>query len=123
MSEPEVRREAGLFAVIGFSHAKYVSGRSSWRIADDDQSAVEQTETNDSGLPVVVAQIFDFNRDASKDFHSIFEIQSSVAECPVTFRWVVGYAHPISVNTLIQAHNENGTFGGSPEGGRLSSEI
>ena len=76
--DPEVRREAGFFTAIGFSHTKYVAGRSPRGVADNDQPTFEQAETYDSTLSIVFTNVVDFDCDAPKDFRSVFEIQTSV---------------------------------------------
>lgn len=74
MSDPEVRREADFFAAIGFSHAEYVAGRTSWGVAHDDQPSPEQTETYDPTFPVILAQVFDFDGEAMEHLGRVFEI-------------------------------------------------
>lgn len=102
-SDLEVRREAGFFTAIGFSHAKYVTSRTSWGVADHDQTSLEDAEADDPALSIILAQVLDLDGESSENFGSVFKVKAAVLQSPFALGWVVGYAHKVSVDTLTRA--------------------
>ena len=92
-SEPKVRREAGLLTVVGLSHAEDVAHRATRGVADYDEPASEQAKAQDAAFTIVLARIFHLDSEALKDFDSVLEVQSALAQRLVAFGRIVGDAH------------------------------
>ena len=50
-SDFKIRREAGLFTIIGFPHAEYVADRATRGVTDDDHTASERAVADDWRSP------------------------------------------------------------------------
>ena len=101
ISEPEVGREAGLFTIIGLSHAEDVACCAALRVPDDDKSAAQASVADDPLLAVVLPDVLNFNGSALEDKPGIVEVESSLQQCLVALGLVEGDLHPVSVATLI----------------------
>jgi len=101
-SDLEVRREAGFFTVIGFSHAKHVTTRTSWGVAHHDQATLEHAEADDPALSIILAQVLNLDGESSENFGCVFKVQAAALQSPFALDWVAGYAHGVSVDTLTQ---------------------
>ena len=110
-SEPKVRRKAGLFTFVGLSHAENMAYCAAWRVPDDYQTVLKHSEADDPSLSVVLPLVFDLGSQPIEDRCGIVEVKSAVGQSPVTFGWIVGDAHRISVYTEMALGK------GAPESG------
>ena len=104
-SEPKVRREAGLFTVVGLSHAEDVANRATRGIADHHEAACQQTEAEDAAFAIVLACVLNLDRHALKDRFGVLEVQAPFGQCPFAFCGIVGDAHNIIVFTKTVCGN------------------
>ena len=79
-SEPKERRDTRLFAVIGFPHAEDVAIRATRRVANDNNTTVEQTEADDAEFTVVSAIVFDLECRSRENQLCVLEIESAFRE-------------------------------------------
>ena len=98
-SEPKVRREASLLTVVSLSHAEDMTCSATWRVSDDHQAILQDSEADDPRLSVVLALVFDFGSQSVEDLRGILEIKSTVGQSPLALCRIVGDAHYISVYT------------------------
>src|SRR4051794_14632039 len=92
-SDFKVRRETGFFTIVCLSHAEDVASCATRRIADYHETAGKQTITNDAGLAVISAQVFDFDGGAFEDNGGVFEIQPAISQGAGTLDQVEGDTH------------------------------
>lgn len=76
-SDFELRREAPLFATIGFPHAENVLILAPQRVADNDKASFQKPEAIDSSLTVVRSRVLYLYRKAFEDQRSILEVQAA----------------------------------------------
>lgn len=98
-SEPKVRREAGLFTVIGFAHAEDVAFLAARGVADHNHSALQQAIADHTAFTIVLAIVYDFNRCICKHVNSVFEVEATLCQCLVAFGGVVADSRRVSVAT------------------------
>jgi hypothetical protein len=99
-SDFEERRDALLFTFICFPHTEDVTNRATRRVANNDHSAFQKAKTDDAGFTIVLAKIFNLNRDAFKDYFSVSEIKPSVSQRLIAFGRVEGDFHLVIVYTI-----------------------
>jgi len=124
-SDLEVRREAGFFTAIGFSHAKYVTTRPSWGVSHHDQTTLEHAEADDPALSIILAQVLDLDGESSENFGCVFKVQAAVLQSPFALGWVVGDTHMVIVDTLTHAdkHDVRGSGLQAAEGSPVKSNF
>ena len=92
-SEPKIRREAGLFTIVGLSHAEYVTVFATRGVADHDNSAVQQAVADDAEFAVILSIINQLDRCAREDEGGILKVQSSLSKGSGALGGVVGDRH------------------------------
>lgn len=101
-SDLKKRRDAGLFAGIGFPHAEYVSSFAARRVADYDQPPCQESIADDPGLAVVFAGILDFQSDAFKDDCRVLERQAARRQGGIVLRSIERDTRDVIVTTTTK---------------------
>ena len=99
-SDPEVRRDAGLFTIVGLSHAEDMALRATRGVADHDHPAFQLAEADDPPLTAFLANILDFDCHAPEYKGCILEILATLIKRLLAFGRIVGHSHLHSVYTL-----------------------
>lgn len=100
-SERKVRCEAGLLTIVGLSHAEDMTHCATRGVPDDHQAALEDSETDDPCLSIVLPLVFDLGSQPIEDQCGILEVKSTMGQCPLALGGIVGDAHGINVYTKI----------------------
>jgi hypothetical protein len=66
-SDFKVRREAFLFAAIGFPHAENVATLAPRDVTNHDHASLEMPVTDNASLAIVLARVFNLHRNAGKN--------------------------------------------------------
>ncbi len=98
-SDFKERRDASLFAFIGFPHAENVTIRATRRVAQDNQPLFQQAIANNSLLTVVPSCVFNLKCDTSEDQLSICEVQPTFSQCYCALGRIEGDCHAVIVAT------------------------
>ena len=78
-----------------------MAGCAARRVPDDYQTALKNSEADDSCLSVVLPLVLDLGSQSIEDRSGIVEVKSAMDQCPVALWWIVGDAHRISVYTKM----------------------
>jgi hypothetical protein len=87
------RRDAPLFAFIGFPHAKNMTPRIAWRVTDYYHSAFQIPEANHASFPMVLTSILNIQSHAGENLGGIFEVQPTIGQRLVPLRRIEGDLH------------------------------
>ena len=99
MSEPKVRREAGLLTIISLSYAEYVANRATRGISNDYHPIFKSAVADDSAFAVVLARVVDLDCGSLEDDQGIFEVEAALLERPLSLGRIEGQTHWDSVST------------------------
>ena len=77
-SDFKVRRETGLFTIVCLSHAEYVARCTARGVANYNETPGQQAVANDAAFAIVLARVFDLDRDALEDDDCVFKVQPSI---------------------------------------------
>ncbi len=94
-SDFKVRADAGLFAFIGFSHTKDMSGCSSRRIANYHHAPSQVAKTNYAYFAVVLTCILDLKGEIGEDGSGILEIEAALLKRNLPLDRIVANPHEI----------------------------
>jgi hypothetical protein len=94
-SDFKERRDAALFAFIGFHHTKYMATCASRRRAHNNHPAFQIATTNYAGFAVVFARVFIFQSDSGENLRRVPKIQPAICEGLGALRWVEGDSHEL----------------------------
>ena len=75
-SDFKVRREAFLFAAIGFPHAENAASLAPWDVTNHDHASLETAVTDDAGFALVSARVLNLHSNASKNDLGVCEIEA-----------------------------------------------
>src|SRR5437899_2257015 len=92
-SDFKVRRKTGFLTMVGLSHAENMARSASRRIADHHQAARNQAVTDDAGLAVMFARVFELDSRAFENNSCIFEVQTAFGKRLRPLDGIEGDAH------------------------------
>ena len=92
-SDFKERRDAPLFAVIGFPHAENMAIRATRCISNHHHSTFQLSEANHARFAIVHARVFQFQRDACEDQGGVFKVQPPRKQSFVALGGVEGDFH------------------------------
>jgi len=92
-SEPKVRRDAGLLAVIGFPHAEDVAAFAALRISDDHYATGQPTVADDAKLAIVLPRVLHLEGRSLEDDEGILKVEATFPESSFSLARIVGDQH------------------------------
>jgi hypothetical protein len=99
-SDFKERRDAGLFAVIGFSHAEDVAICATRRVAHDNHPAFQQAVADDPGFTIVLARVLDLQGDTGKYECSVREVEPAFGQRQVALGRIERDSNMVIVSTI-----------------------
>jgi hypothetical protein len=104
----EVRRVPANFSFIASPHRKYVASIATRHIANHDHATLEEADTQDALLAIVMPVVFHLQRKTLEDLRSALEIQATLFQSSSALCCVIGDTHAINVYTLrVICNREN----------------
>jgi hypothetical protein len=98
-SDFKERRDALLFAFIGFPHAKYMASCIARCVPDDYHSAIQVPETDHASFSIILTGVLNIQSHSGEYLWGIFEVQPTISLGLVPFRWIEGDRHRVIVYT------------------------
>jgi hypothetical protein len=103
-SDPDVRRETGLFTIVCLSHAEDMALCATRGISHHNHSALQLAEADDAALTVFLADILELDRHPLEDKGSVLEVQATLIKGLLAFDRIEGDSYLNSVYTLSTRH-------------------
>ncbi len=79
ISDFKERRDALLFAFIGFPHAKYMTPRVARSVPNDDHSAIQMPEADHASFSIIFTGILNIQCHSGEYLWGIFKVQPTIS--------------------------------------------